>query len=106
MQKARDLSCSQMSVGTHPDNSSAQAVYLACGFERRDSTHPKFHIALWTQMLHRRTSQHGLSADLGCGAASCGQARIAPIRTAQTAIADVVKRCDAASPDRTFAAAA
>ena len=46
MQKARDLSCSQMCVGTHPDNLSAQAVYLACGFERRDSTHPKFRIAL------------------------------------------------------------
>lgn len=46
MQKARELSCSQMSVGTHPDNTNAQAVYLACGFERRDSTHPKFRIAL------------------------------------------------------------
>lgn len=46
MQKARELSCSQMSVGTHPDNLNAQAVYLACGFERRDSSHPKFRIAL------------------------------------------------------------
>lgn len=46
MQKARELSCSQMSVGTHPDNLSAQAVYLACGFERRDASNPRFRIAL------------------------------------------------------------
>ncbi|MEM6891705.1 MAG: GNAT family N-acetyltransferase [Pseudomonadota bacterium] len=46
MRKARELSCSQISVGTHPDNLDAQAVYLACGFEQRYSSHPKFRIAL------------------------------------------------------------
>ena len=46
MQKAHELSCSHIYVGTHPDNLNAQAVYLACGFERRDSTHPRFRIAL------------------------------------------------------------
>ena len=46
MQKARELSCSQMSVGTHPENLNAQAVYLACGFERRDASNPKFRITL------------------------------------------------------------
>ncbi|SDX50284.1 Ribosomal protein S18 acetylase RimI [Ruegeria halocynthiae] len=40
--KARDLSCTYMMVGTHPENSKAQAVYLACGFERRDGIHPRF----------------------------------------------------------------
>jgi GNAT superfamily N-acetyltransferase len=46
MQKARELSCFQMSVGTHPESLNAQAVYLACGFERRDGSNPKFRIAL------------------------------------------------------------
>ncbi|WP_193746516.1 GNAT family N-acetyltransferase [Ruegeria sp. ANG-R] len=40
--KARDLSCTYMMVGTHPENLNAQAIYLACGFERRDGTHPRF----------------------------------------------------------------
>ncbi|WP_171238744.1 GNAT family N-acetyltransferase [Ruegeria sp. HKCCA5763] len=44
--KARALSCSYMMVGTHPDNSKAQAAYLACGFERRDAVHPRFHFPL------------------------------------------------------------
>ncbi len=44
--KARALSCSYMMVGTHPDNSQAQATYLACGFTRRDAVHPRFHLAL------------------------------------------------------------
>ena len=46
MQKARALSCSYMAVGTHPDNSNAQAVYLACGFDRLPDAHPKFRITL------------------------------------------------------------
>ena len=45
-QKARALSCRYMMVGTHPDNSDAQAAYLACGFEQRHRTHPRFRIAL------------------------------------------------------------
>ncbi|WP_170765056.1 GNAT family N-acetyltransferase [Ruegeria lacuscaerulensis] len=45
-QKARDLSCSYMMVGTHPDNSDAQAVYLACGFEPRQGNGPRFGISL------------------------------------------------------------
>lgn len=48
MQKAKELSCTYMAVGTHPDNSSAQAVYLACGFDRRDGSHPRFRISLTT----------------------------------------------------------
>ena len=43
---ARDLSCSYMMVGTHPDNVTAQAAYIACGFERRDSSGPRFRISL------------------------------------------------------------
>ena len=46
MRKARDLSCTYMTVGTHPDNSSAQAFYLACGFDQRQGTHPRFRINL------------------------------------------------------------
>jgi len=46
MQKARDLFCTYMMVGTHPDNMEAQAVYLACGFDERHGTHPRFHIFL------------------------------------------------------------
>ena len=47
-QKARALSCSYMTVGTHPENSEAQAAYLTCGFERRDAVHPRFHFPLDT----------------------------------------------------------
>lgn len=46
MQKARDLCCSNMVVGSDPGNLHAQAVYLACGFERRDSLNPKFRVSL------------------------------------------------------------
>lgn len=46
MQKARDLCCSNMDVGSDPNNLHAQAVYLACGFERRDSLNPKFRVSL------------------------------------------------------------
>ena len=46
MQKARDLSCTTMTVSTHPNNMNAQAVYLACGFERRYGSNPRFHISL------------------------------------------------------------
>ena len=46
MQKARDLSCAYMMVGTHPDNSSAQAFYLACGFDQRHGSHPRFRISV------------------------------------------------------------
>ncbi len=44
--KARALSCRYMMVGTHPDNSTAQAVYLSCGFEQRHGTHPRFRSSL------------------------------------------------------------
>lgn len=46
IQKARELSCGYMKVGTHADNKDAQATYLACGFVRRDATNPGFHISL------------------------------------------------------------
>lgn len=46
MQKARDLTCAYMMVGTHPDNANAQAVYLACGFERKHGSNPRFRISL------------------------------------------------------------
>ncbi len=46
IEKARNLSCSYLMVGTHPENSEAQAAYLACGFERRDGTHPRFRISV------------------------------------------------------------
>ncbi|MEP3345227.1 GNAT family N-acetyltransferase [Litoreibacter sp.] len=46
MQKARDLTCTSMTVGTHPDNLSAQAVYLACGFVQKHGSNPKFRISL------------------------------------------------------------
>jgi len=45
-QKARALSCRYMMVGTHPQNSDAQAIYLACGFEQRHGAHPRFRISL------------------------------------------------------------
>ncbi len=46
MDKALELSCSYMMVGTHPENLNAQAVYLACGFDRCYGTHPRFRISL------------------------------------------------------------
>ena len=44
--KARELFCEYMVVGTHPDNIDAQSVYLACGFEQRQSSNPRFRIML------------------------------------------------------------
>lgn len=46
MRKARDLSCGYMMVGTHPDNTDAQSVYLACGFEPQHGSNPRFRISL------------------------------------------------------------
>ncbi|MFN8680301.1 N-acetyltransferase family protein [Paracoccus sp. P2] len=43
---ARALSCSYMTVGTHPDNHKAQAFYEALGFERKDAHPPRFSIQL------------------------------------------------------------
>lgn len=44
--KARSLSCSYLTVGTHPDNHRAQAFYASLGFERRDAHPPRFSIRL------------------------------------------------------------
>ena len=44
--KARALSCHYMLVGTHPENTDAQAIYLACGFERQHAAHPRFRMSL------------------------------------------------------------
>lgn len=46
MEKARNLNCTSMTVGTHPENSSAQAVYLACGFVQKHGSNPTFRINL------------------------------------------------------------
>lgn len=46
IQKARELSCEFMKVGTHPENTGAQSVYLACGFVKRRSSNSRFHISL------------------------------------------------------------
>lgn len=46
MQKARNLACIYMTVGTHADNTDAQAVYLACGFEVRHGSSTRFGISL------------------------------------------------------------
>lgn len=46
MAKARDLHCKYMMVGTHPDNTDAQAFYLAYGFEARHGNAPRFGIRL------------------------------------------------------------
>ncbi|WP_406870608.1 GNAT family N-acetyltransferase [Thioclava sp. 'Guangxiensis'] len=43
---ARALSCSYMTVGTHPDNHKAQTFYEKLGFERRDAHPPRFAIRL------------------------------------------------------------
>ncbi|WP_298854105.1 GNAT family N-acetyltransferase [uncultured Ruegeria sp.] len=48
MRKARALCCGYMMVGTHPENSDAQAVYLACGFKQRHGAHPRFCVSLDT----------------------------------------------------------
>lgn len=46
MQKARALSCGYMMVGTHRDNTDAQSVYLAFGFEPQRGSNPRFRISL------------------------------------------------------------
>jgi len=43
---ARALSCSYLTVGTHPDNLKAQAFYEALGFERQDAHPPRFSMQL------------------------------------------------------------
>ncbi|MBQ2262383.1 MAG: GNAT family N-acetyltransferase [Loktanella sp.] len=44
--KAVSLSCRYMTVGTHPDNLTAQAFYVAAGFERQDASPPRFSMRL------------------------------------------------------------
>lgn len=44
--KANALSCSYMTVSTHPDNYKAQAFYQALGFERKDAHSLRFSIQL------------------------------------------------------------
>jgi len=44
--KAISLSCSYLTVGTHPDNHRAQAFYAALGFERKDALPPRFSMRL------------------------------------------------------------
>nr|WP_232013591.1 GNAT family N-acetyltransferase [Cereibacter sphaeroides] len=44
--KAISLSCSYLTVGTHPDNHRAQAFYSAMGFERKDAHPPRFSMRL------------------------------------------------------------
>ena len=39
---AQALGCAYVTVGTHPDNVSAQAFYAAQGFQRRDANGPRF----------------------------------------------------------------
>ena len=43
---ARALSCSYMTVSTHPENHKAQAFYERLGFERADARPPRFSIQL------------------------------------------------------------
>lgn len=44
--KAASLSCRYLAVGTHPDNTDAQAFYTSLGFQRRDSHPPRFSLRL------------------------------------------------------------
>ncbi|WP_313353143.1 GNAT family N-acetyltransferase [Paracoccus sp. (in: a-proteobacteria)] len=44
--KAISLSCSYLTVGTHPNNHRAQAFYAALGFERKDAHPPRFSMQL------------------------------------------------------------
>lgn len=41
---AKDQGCRYMTVGTHPDNVTAQGIYLAAGFEPLDGIGPRFRI--------------------------------------------------------------
>lgn len=42
LELTRGLGCRYMTVGTHPDNLAAQAVYRAVGFEQIDGAGPRF----------------------------------------------------------------
>lgn len=44
--RARALTCSYLSVGTHPENHAAQSFYVEQGFQRRDAAAPRFLIRL------------------------------------------------------------
>lgn len=44
MAAAKDQGCRYMTVGTHPDNVTAQGIYLAAGFEPLDGIGPRFRI--------------------------------------------------------------
>ncbi len=44
--RAKGLGCRYMTVSTHPDNTDAQKVYLACGFEARTHIVPRFAIRI------------------------------------------------------------
>lgn len=41
---ARELGCRYMTVGTHPDNLTAQGVYRALGFEEMGGAGPRFRV--------------------------------------------------------------
>ena len=43
---AQSEGCHYLSVGTHPDNTVAQGIYLAMGFDRLDPPGPRFRINL------------------------------------------------------------
>jgi len=51
MDLSRDLGCTTLTVGTHPENFVAQDIYLASGFERVTQTGPRFKIPLDGQMV-------------------------------------------------------
>lgn len=46
VQRARELHCSRLTVGTDPDNLQAQGFYLSQGFQRRPSFPPRFALAV------------------------------------------------------------
>lgn len=46
IEAARADEATVLNVGTHPDNSAAQAYYLALGFSQRPSRGPRFRLAL------------------------------------------------------------
>jgi ribosomal protein S18 acetylase RimI-like enzyme len=43
---ARELGCTYIFIGTAPDNTAAQAAYLACGFERWTYSGPRFRLSI------------------------------------------------------------